>query len=197
VSNQLGAQFSFSIAPAGGQGPFVGGGSVLDTSRRNLATPAGTLRIGQTLYIIIDATNDALIDRQIWIMPWWLHPTFEFRYPGQNGYTAQDTLLFGPQNPFSIALQDSLWMTSPKRFDIVGPPSPAGTSISDMQSDIWVIDVPAGGTVRKAFFYPSHGYGLAYTYQTYNEGEIDESTASFSVSVTPGALHAVFQDGQG
>lgn len=196
MSNQLGAQFSFSIAPAGGQGPFAGGGSVLDTSRRNLATPAGTLRIGQTLYIIIDATNDALIDRQIWIMPWWLHPTFEFRYPGQNGYTAQDTALFGPQGP-NISTQDSLWMTSPKRFDIVGPPSPSGTSISDMQSDIWVIDVPAGRKVRKSFFYPSHGYGLAYTYQTYNEGEIDESQAGFTISVTPGALHAVFQDSQG
>ena len=197
MSNQLGAQFGYSIAPAGGQGPFVGGGSVLDTTRRNLATPAGTLRIGQTLYIIIEASNEeSLIDRQIWIMPWWLHPTFEFRYPGEGGYTQQDTALFGPQNP-AISLQDSLWMTSPKRLDIVGAPSPAGTSISDMQSDIWVIDVPAGGRVKKSFFYPSHGYGLAYTYQTYNEGEIDETVAAFSVSVTPGALHAVFQDSQG
>ena len=197
MTSQLGAQFSFSIAPAGSPGvPFAGGGSVFDTSRRGLATPAGTLRIGQSLYIIIEAYNDATIDRQIWIMPWWLHPTFEFRYPGQNGYTAQDLTLFGPQAP-AITLQDSLWMTSPKRFDIVGVPSPTGTSISDMQSDIWVVDVPAGETVKKAFFYPSHGYALAYTYQTYNEGEIDTSTAGFSVSVTPGALHSVFQDGQG
>lgn len=192
MTSQLGAQFAFSQPR---QGVLVTSLNILDTSFRTLVTPPGTLRIGQSLYITIEVGGNAESDQQCWLMPWWLHPTFEYRYPGQNGYTPQDTLLFGPQNP-SIEFQDSLWMTSPKRYDIVGAPSPAGTSISDMQSDIWVIDLPAGKvTVKKSFFYPSHGYGLAVTSQIYTEGT--PSIMAVNIAVTPGALHSVFQDSQG
>ena len=194
MSTQLGAQFAFSQLPSGSGTAFTGG-DILDTTARKLATPPGALRIGQSLYIIIEAENFAPTPRQLWVMPSWLHPTFEYRYPGQGQYTPLDVADFGPQAP-AITLQDSLWMTSPKRLDIIGPPSPAGTSISDMQSDIWAIDLPASGSVKKSFFYPSHGYGLAVTYQIY-EAVPQEGQAAFGISVTPGATHAVFQDGQG
>lgn len=195
MSTQLGAQFSYPI-PAGGPGVPFTAGDVLDTTLRALITPAGSLRIGQSLYVIVDAENFGAADRELWVMPWWLHPTFEFRYPGQGQYTADDLANFGAQAA-AITLQDSLWMTSPKRFDIVGAPSPTGTSISDMQSDIWAIDIPALSRVKKAFFYPSHGFALAVTFQTYEPGEPSADQVAFSISVTPGATHAVFQDGQG
>lgn len=192
MTSQLGAQFAFSQPR---KELLVTSLNILDTSTRTLVTPPGTLRIGQSLYITVEVETKAKQDQQLWLMPWWLHPTFEYRYPGQNGYTAQDTLLFGPQNP-SIEFQDSLWMTSPKRYDIVGAPSPAGTSISDMQSDIWVIDIPADTfLVKKSFFYPSHGYGLAVTSQIYTESE--PYVMAVKIAVTPGALHSVFQDSQG
>lgn len=194
MTSQLGAQFGFAL-PGGGQG-ISPGDSVFDTTRRGIVTPPGSLRIGQTLYVLIFVENEGTEDTQAWIMPWWLHPTFEFRYPGQSGYTAQDTTLFGPQIT-PIGQQDSLWMTSPKRLDIIGSPSPYGSSISDMQSDIWAIDVPAGKTVTKAFFYPSHGYGMAVTSQMYNESGPSPSYIRYGVRVTPGALHSVFQDSQG
>lgn len=194
MSAQLGAQFAFSQPPGSPGVPFSGG-DVLDTTQRRLASFPGGLRLGQTLYVIIEATNNAPVGRQLWVMPWWLHPTFEFRYPGQGQYTPLDLSNFGPQ-ALAITLQDSLWMTSPKRLDIIGAPSPAGTSISDMQSDIWAIDLPANGSVKKSFFYPSHGYGLAITYQVY-EVVPNPGTVSFAVIVTPGAMHASFQDGQG
>jgi len=196
VSTQLGAQFAYPFPVGGPAAPFAGGGSILDTTARVLVTPAGSLRIGQGLYIIIDAENFGAGDREVWVMPWWLHPTFEYRYPGQGQYTADDLANFGVQN-VNIALQDSLWMTSPKRFDIVGAPSPVGTSISDMQSDVWAINIPALSRVKKSFFYPSHGYALAVTFQIYDAQEPGLDEVTFSVSVTPGATHAVFQDGQG
>lgn len=194
---QLGAQFA-------GQS-YSQGGSILNLAQ-TVFTPntrydvtggsAGPLRIGQTLYVVLEVQNLGTLGRQAWIMPWWLHPVPEYRYPGQGSYTASDLADFGAQ-VLPKAWQDSLWMTSPKRFDISGAPSPAGTSISDMQSDIWAVDVPALSTVKKSFFYPSHGYGLGLTLQAYNDGVPMDGIITCMATVIPGATHAVFQDGQG
>jgi hypothetical protein len=195
MSSQLGAQFSEPRYRAGGT-VFDFVQTVLTPHTRVSVTPPGVLRLGQTLYVLITAQNTGTFARQLWLMPWWLHPTFEYRFPGQGVYTTDDLARFGVQNPV-IAQQDSLWMTSPKRLDITGAPSPFGTSISDMQSDVWALDVPAGETVKKSFFYPSHGYGLAQTAQIRDVGDPMDGSVRFTISVTPGATHAVFQDGQG
>jgi hypothetical protein len=195
MSNQLGAQFA-NTQYSGGDVAFNFLRTVLTPNTRNPLVQPGALRLGQTLYVVIRATNACTSAKQLWIMPWWLHPTFEFRYPGQGVYTASDLANFGPQNPL-FTRQDSLWMMSPKRFDIPGAPSPAGACISDMQADVWAIDIPAGGSVKKSFFYPSHGYGLAQTSQVRDDGIPMDGMIQFAVSVTPGASHAVFQDGQG
>ena len=128
-------------------------------------------RVGQTVWACAEFTNPSGQDGYFLIKPWWFAPGLEY--------------VELPKVARSI-----------KRLDIVGAPSPAGTSISDMQSDIWVIDLPAGNsTVKKSFFYPSHGYGLAVTSQIYTEGT--PSIMAVNIAVTPGALHSVFQDSQG
>lgn len=192
---QLGAQFAGQAYAASNE-LLNFAQTIFSPSSRMLVTPPGALRTGQTLYVVLHAFNTSVLPRQLWVMPWWLHPTFEYRYPGQNGYTASDLANFGPQNP-QIYWQDSLWVTSPKRLDLVGPPSPPGTCISDMQSDVWAIDIPASTTVKKAFFYPSHGFGLAITSQLYDSGEPMDGSVGWTTRVIPGATHAVFQEGQG
>ncbi len=198
--SQLGAQFTPVVLYPGEAVVCNVGADVTDQSARGtLPSTIGRLRLGQTLYFSLEAQSFQAQDLQAWIMPWWLHPTSEYRYPGQGGYTQDDTSLFGPVIPVPPSpLQNSLWITSPKRFDIVGAPSPPGASISEMQPDIWVIDVPALATVRKSFFYPSHGFGLGFTGQVFGDPPPPPGSGIIvRISYSIGATHAVFQDAQG
>lgn len=198
--SQLGAQFTPVILYQGESVNCFPGSDVTDQSQRVvLPSTIGRFRLGQSLYFVLEAENFQAQDLQAWIMPWWLHPTLEYRYPGEGGYTQDDVSLFGPAVPVPPSpLQNSLWMTSPKRLDIIGAPSPPGASISEMQPDIWVIDVPALSTVRKSFFYPSHGFGLGFTGQAFADPSPPPGPGLVvRVSYAIGVTHAVFQDAQG
>jgi hypothetical protein len=48
-----------------------------------------------------------------------------------------------------------------KRLDVVGAPSPFGSSISQVLGEVWRFFVPAGETRRYAFFFPAEGFRFA------------------------------------
>lgn len=91
-------------------------------------------RIGQTVWCCAELTNPSAQDGFFVIKPLWGAPGTEYRQR------------VGP-------------VVSPiKRLDVVGSPSPFGSSISEMLEEVWRFFVPAGETRRYAFFFPSEGF---------------------------------------
>lgn len=94
-------------------------------------------RIGQTVWCCVELTNPSAQDGYFLVKPLWAAPGIEY------------TQRVGP-------------LVSPiKRLDVVGSPSPFGSSVSQMLEEIWRFFVPAGETRRHAFFFPSEGFRFA------------------------------------
>lgn len=95
-------------------------------------------RVGQSVWCCFEMTNPSAQDGYFLVKPLWGAPGTEF------------TQRVGP-------------LVSPvKRLDVVGAPSPFGSSISEMLGEIWRFFVPAGETRRYAFFFPAEGFRFAF-----------------------------------
>ena len=94
-------------------------------------------RVGQTVWACAEFTNPSGQDGYFLIKPWWFAPGLEY--------------VELPKVARSI-----------KRLDIVGAPSPFGSSISQMLGEAWRFFVPAGETRRYSFFFPSEGFRFAF-----------------------------------
>ena len=93
-----------------------------------------TSRLGQTVWCCIDAKNPSIAqDVYVVVKPVW-------------GSVSPEYTEIGP-------VYDPI-----KRLDIVGSPSPFGSSISQMLSETWRFYVPAGARRKYAFFFNAEGY---------------------------------------
>ncbi len=94
-------------------------------------------RVGQSVWCCLELTNPSAQDGYFLVKPLWVAPAPEF------------TQRVGP-------------LVSPvKRLDVVGSPSPFGSSISQVLQEIWRFFVPSGETRRYAFFFPAEGFRFA------------------------------------
>jgi len=174
-------------------------------------------RIGQTIYVEIEIFLDVPGVTAIRLRPWWLRPQREFRavgpgvttdqyFVGPLGNNGVDFFAFGAPGG-SLAVTHRLWLSSPKRLDIVPPASPTGLSYSQFLDDVWEFplepqaDVVAGWSRRWAFVYPAHGYALAFTSDYVGapgEGELEEITEpTVELSWATGQTHAIVQENIG
>lgn len=94
-------------------------------------------RIGQTVWACAEFTNPSAQDGYFLVKPWWFVPGIEY-------------------------IQLPAVARPVKRLDVVGTPSPFGSSISEMLGEAWRFFVPAGETRQYAFFFPSEGFRFAF-----------------------------------
>lgn len=107
-------------------------------SRISLIRQIGETRIGQTIYFVADLKNTELVDAYWLVQPGFRVPLPEF-IPGSSRQSVRPV----------------------KRLDVVGSPSPFGSSISVMLAEAWRFFVPAGSERSYAWFVPSEGLGFA------------------------------------
>jgi len=98
-------------------------------------------RVGQTIWCCVEVQNALAFDAYVVMRPFFDVPLPE--------YLRVDAF------PLQIA-------ASIKRLDVIGPPSPFGTSISEFLGEAWRFFVPSGETRRYAFLVPSDGMALRY-----------------------------------
>jgi len=101
------------------------------------ANASRATRIGQTIFCAADVISAEPSDSYFVIRPFFLTPAMEF-------------------------LASSLSAEVVKRLDVTGPPSPFGSSISNMLGETWRFFAPAGETRSYGFFVPSDGMGLIF-----------------------------------
>jgi hypothetical protein len=112
------------------------------TSRGNAGPPyfpqvEFPTRLGQTVWCCVEASNPSGVDDvYLVVKPFWGSVSAEFRE-------------IGP-------LREPI-----KRLDIVGVPSPFGSSISQMLGEVWRFFIPAGGVRNYAFFCNAEGFRFA------------------------------------
>lgn len=94
-------------------------------------------RLGQTVWACAELTNPSVQDGYFIVKPWWFAPGIEY---------TQRVVVARPV----------------KRLDVIGSPSPSGSSISNMLGEAWRFFVPAGETRRYSFFFPSEGFRFAF-----------------------------------
>ncbi len=99
---------------------------------------SGQFRLGATLWFGVDLTNSSGIDAYLLVTPRFRTPNIEY-------------------TPFPV----SVFVAPVKRLDVVGSPSPFGSSISQMLQERWRFFVPAGKRVNYSFFVPAEGLGFA------------------------------------
>lgn len=99
----------------------------------SIAREVRETRVGQTIWCGVEATNNQPFDAYLVMRPVFRIPAPEYR-----------------RNAAELA-------SAIKRLDVIGPPSPFGSSISEMLGEVWRFFVPAGATRSFAFFTPSDG----------------------------------------
>lgn len=133
-------------------------------------TMTGCFRLGQTVYFVVEVTNDTEGPVDLAIKPWWVPPGIEFTPLQGNMPVPAD------------------WATMCKRLDVPSGsgPSPTGTSLSFLLDEVWAfMGLGPGETRRDAFVYPSHGFGFGVTTQLLSGTGAEVATKIyFSVGVT-------------
>ena len=98
-------------------------------------------RVGQTIWCCVEAQNTLGFDAYVVMRPFFDIPLPEYRRA----------------NTFPLHVA-----APTKRLDVIGPPSPFGSSLSEMLGEVWRFLIPAGATRSFAFFVPSDGMALDY-----------------------------------
>jgi hypothetical protein len=194
----LGAQFS-DIGPVekGPSGAFVltpftptVGSDLNDRNQIQYVTSmTGSFRLGQTVYFVVEVTNDTGSSVDYAIKPWWVPPD-------------PSTFFFGsPQNAEYTPLQGNApspgdWVPMCKRLDVASGagPQPVGTSLSVLLDEVWeFVGLAAGETRRFAFVYPSHGFGFGVTTQLL-VGQGDAESVATKIYFSVGVTDAIVQE---
>jgi len=127
-------------------------------------------RMGQSIWACADVTNSSLADAYLVVRPLFRSSLPEFLGSGL--------------------------MSPVKRLDVVGAPSPAGTSISVMLAEVWRFFVPAGESRNYTFFVPSEGrYMYCAAWATDVAGVVIPAVGSITGNLwtAVGAMQAVMQ----
>jgi hypothetical protein len=193
----LGAQFS-DIGPVekGPSGAFVltpftptVGSDLNDRNQIQYVTSmTGSFRLGQTVYFVVEVTNDTGSSVDYAIKPWWVPPdpsTFFFGSPQNAEYTPLQGNAPSPAD----------WVPMCKRLDVPSgtSPAPTGTSLSILLDEVWeFVGLAAGETRRLAFMYPSHGFGFGVTTQILSLGQGSDIVTNIVYSV--GVTDAIVQE---
>jgi hypothetical protein len=189
----------------------------LEGSRQRIAGTWDRFRIGQTIFLEFEVFLDVPGSIEaILLRPWWLRPQREFRavgpettpdqyIVGPNGNDGVDVVAFGPPD-ISLAATERVWQTDTIREPIIGVANgvPVGKTFSNMIDNVWRIPIDAalvvpGYSFRKAWYWPAHGYQLAFTSELVGApgqgapGEIVRPT--LRVSWMTGATHSISQEG--
>lgn len=193
----MGAQFS-DVGPVNRQasGAFVlepfqptVGTSLNDRAQIQYVTSmTGSFRLGQTVYFVVEVTNNTGSSVDYAIKPWWVPPdpsTFFFGLPQNAEYTPLQGNTPSPAD----------WVPMCKRLDVPSgtSPAPTGTSLSILLDEVWeFVGLAAGETRRVAFMYPSHGFGFGVTTQILSLGQGSDVVTNIVYSV--GVTDAIVQE---
>jgi len=193
----MGAQFS-DVGPVNRQasGAFVlepfqptVGTSLNDRAQIQYVTSmTGSFRLGQTVYFVVEVTNNTGSSVDYAIKPWWVPPdpsTFFFGRPQNAEYTPLQGNTPSPAD----------WVPMCKRLDVPAGSgaAPVGTSLSILLDEVWeFVGLAAGETRRLAFMYPSHGFGFGVTTQILSLGQGSDVVTNIVYSV--GVTDAIVQE---
>lgn len=134
---------------------------------------SGQFRLGATLWFGVDLTNSSGIDAYLLVTPRFRTPNIEY-------------------TPFPV----SVFVAPVKRLDVVGSPSPFGSSISQMLQERWRFFVPAGKRVNYSFFVPAEGLGFSGFSASVVDQDGNEISANIKGPVfwAVGSPHAIMTD---
>lgn len=127
MTASLSAQFS-DVSAA----PFRDRGTPVPPANLAAARPVCQTRVGQTVWCCVDAVSRLGVDSYLVLRPVFRMPWTEFTVG----------------NPLASVV---------KRLDVIGAPSPFGSSISEMLGEVWRFYMPAGEARACSFFLPSDG----------------------------------------
>jgi len=149
----------------------------------------GVFRLGQTVYFVVEVTNNTLGSVDYAIKPWWVPPD-------------QTQIFFGNVQPAEYTpLQGNtplpaVWVPMCKRLDVASGagPQPVGTSLSVLLDEVWeFVGLAVGETRRFAFVYPSHGFGFGVTTQLL-VGQGDAESVATKIYFSVGVTDAIVQE---
>lgn len=183
----VGAQFS-DIGPVVKQAagamvltpfePIVGTDIQDRTQIQSVPTMTGAFRLGQTVYFVVEVTNniESVVDYAI--KPWWVPPGAEFTPLQGNAPAAAD------------------WVPMCKRLDVASGigTQPIGTSLSILLDEVWeFVGMTAGEIRRVAFVCPAHGFGFGVTTQAL-AGPFANNDVSTKIYFSVGVSDAIVQE---
>ncbi len=169
-------------------------------------------RIGMTIFFEFEIFIDTPGITAVLLQPWWLRPQQEFRSIGPtilnyipdtpDGRPSVDTYAFGAPG-VSLAATNRLWQTDTKREDQIAPTFPlvpVGKSYSNMVDNVWRIPinsalVVAGYSFTKSWYWPAHGYALAFTSDFEGQpGQGEGAFPSLRLSWKTGSTRSISQE---
>ena len=183
-------------------------------AKQLIAATFNRFRIGQTIYFEFEVFIETPGVTAVLLQPFWLRPQQEFRAVGPNtlfpnyigdtpdGRPGVDSYAFGPPD-ISLAATERLWSTDTKREDQIAPAFPlvpVGKSYSNMVDNVFRFPIDSalvgpGYSFTKSFYWPAHGYALAFTSDFEGQpGQGPNAIPSIGLSFKTGATGSVSQE---